>query len=417
MTIDDPRVIRVFDAIEVLASTDIATMDRAGLSDIAAARRLVVGFCDQIDLAVARRSRELEAEGKSESASDVLREGGRRSNRDAAAAAGRAETAEQLPSFGDALGEGTVTSGHLDALRNATARLTDEQKATFATHEAVLLKRAANISVERFERECRDLARMIVAESERDNGKTELDNQRDKNTIRSWIDRDTGMGHIHSELDPESHAKVLAAMRAKVRSLRHQQDQRSADDPLTPLTHEQLEAEAFVEIFTNSDALDTRVPEVIVLLDYQSLLDGWHPGTVSETVDGIPIPPDTVRRYCCSANIIPAVLGSNGQPLDVGAGSRLATPAQRRAVYTMYRTCAVPGCCTPVGDCEIHHLDEWITHQLTDLDRLLPLCTRHHHLVHEGGWRIDMNPDRVVTLYRPDGTLCLRGPTIDRLAG
>ena len=136
-----------------------------------------------------------------------------------------------------------------------------------------------------------------------------------------------------------------------------------------------------------------------MLLDHNTLVGGWHANSLCETIDGIPIPPETVRRYCCTANIIPAVLGSDGQPLDVGAGSRLATPAQRRAVYTMYRTCAIPGCCTPVGDCEIHHLDEWIHNRSTDLKRLLQLCKRHHHLIHEGSWRIDMDNQR--NLDRP----------------
>ena len=149
----------------------------------------------------------------------MLREKGRRSNRDAKAAAGRAETAAQMPTLGDALGDGAITAGHLDAIANATAKLTDDQKAAFATHEDVLRKRAARVSVEQFERECRDLARAIVAESEHDDGRSELERQRAKNNIRSWIDRETGMGHIHTELDPESHAKILASLHAKLRSL------------------------------------------------------------------------------------------------------------------------------------------------------------------------------------------------------
>ena len=416
MTVTDDRVQRAIEALEFLAAADIDEMDRAQLGDVMAARRLVVGFCDQIDVRVARRSRTLESEGKSESPADTLRDNGRRSNRDARAADKRSEVADQLPSLGDALGEGTITAGHLDAIANATAKLTDDQKATFATHEDKLRRRAGRVSVEQFERECRDLARSIVADSEKDDGKTELECQRERNNIRSWIDRDTGMGHIHTELDPESHAKILASINAKIRSLKHQQEQRSSDDPLAPLTHEQLEAEAFIELITGSDALDRRIPEVIVLIDYHTLVGDWHASSLCETIDGIPIPADTVRRYCCQANIIPAVLGSDGQPLDVGAGSRLATPAQRRGIYSMYRTCAVRGCCTPVGDCEIHHLDEWIHHQTTDLARLIPLCKRHHHLTHEGGWRIDTDENRVLTLYRPDGTLYTRGRTIDRLA-
>jgi len=38
-----------------------------------------------------------------------------------------------------------------------------------------------------------------------------------------------------------------------------------------------------------------------------------------------------------------------------------------------------PRLCTPISDCEIHHLDEWIVHELTDLKRLIPLCKHHRH--------------------------------------
>lgn len=33
-----------------------------------------------------------------------------------------------------------------------------------------------------------------------------------------------------------------------------------------------------------------------------------------------------------------------------------------------------------------------------------PLCSRHHHLVHEGAWTIHLAPDRTLTTTRPDGT-------------
>ena len=47
---------------------------------------------------------------------------------------------------------------------------------------------------------------------------------------------------------------------------------------------------------------------------------------------------------------------------------------------------------------------------------LIPLCSAHHHLVHEGRWTLTLQPDRTITLHRPDGTLFFEGPTIDRSA-
>ena len=51
----------------------------------------------------------------------------------------------------------------------------------------------------------------------------------------------------------------------------------------------------------------------------------------------------------------------------------------------------------------------------TDLDNLIPLCTEHHHLVHEGGWSLELHDDRTITLTRPDGTRSFSGRTTDRL--
>ena len=49
----------------------------------------------------------------------------------------------------------------------------------------------------------------------------------------------------------------------------------------------------------------------------------------------------------------------------------------------------------------------------TDLANLIPLCSRHHHVVHEGGWHLTLHPDRTIALRRPDGTLSFEGSTID----
>lgn len=413
--VEDARLTRVFEALEQLAAADIESMDRQSLDGVSAARRTVVAFCDAVDIGIARRSRQLAAEGRSEPAADVLRERGRRSGRDAAAAAGREEACEQLPSFEDALGDGTVTSGHVDALASVTSKLNDTDRAEFASHEDGLLRHAKKNSVEAFERECRNLGRTISAMNG-DDGRSELERQREKNNVRQWVDRNTGMGHLHAELDPESHALLWSAINNRLRTIKHQQDERAGDDPVAPLNHTQLEARAFVDLITGSGAIDRRVPEVIVLIDYATLVGALHDGSVCETSNGITVTPATVRRYCCEANIVPTVLGSAGEALDAGEAARLATPAQRRATFAMYRTCAFPSCQVPVDRCEIHHVDDWLHHRQTNLGRLAPLCCQHHHLIHEGGWSITMTSDRTINITRPDGTRHFAGITTDRQA-
>ena len=69
----------------------------------------------------------------------------------------------------------------------------------------------------------------------------------------------------------------------------------------------------------------------------------------------------------------------------------------------MYRTCAFNGCDITFNRCEIHHIRPWELAGLTDLINLLPLCSRHHHLVHEARWTLELAPDRTLTITEPDG--------------
>jgi hypothetical protein len=243
-------------------------------------------------------------------------------------------------------------------------------------------------------------------------GSDELTRQRAHNNLRRWIDRHTGMHHLHAELDPESAAKVWTAITHRLRTIHHQQ--RDDNDPTTALTYPQLEAKAFVELTTASTALDPHSPEVIVLIDLDTLQHGLHDNSVCETADGTPLPPSAARRLCCNANLIPVVLDGDSEALDVGRAKRLATPAQRRALHTMHATCAWPDCGVPIDRCDIHHPDDWLSGGPTNLDNLIPICTRHHHLIHDGHWQLTLAPHRTLTITRPDGTTHHTGTTTNR---
>jgi Domain of unknown function (DUF222) len=103
------------------------------------------------------------------------------------------------------------------------------------------------------------------------------------------------------------------------------------------------------------------------------------------------------------------VIHTPGQ-LDLGRTTRLASKAQRRALRVMYPTCAVPGCCVRFQYTNAHHVIWWEWGGLTDIGNLLPLCSRHHHLVHEGGWHLSLDGQRVLTITLPDGTQLSNAP-------
>ncbi len=73
----------------------------------------------------------------------------------------------------------------------------------------------------------------------------------------------------------------------------------------------------------------------------------------------------------------------NEEILDAGRTQRLATVRQRKAVLARQGDeCAAPGCHNT--HLEIHHVIWWSSGGKTNLDNLIGLCSRCHHLLHRG---------------------------------
>jgi hypothetical protein len=119
---------------------------------------------------------------------------------------------------------------------------------------------------------------------------------------------------------------------------------------------------------------------------------------------GTPLQPGTARRLACDAGLLPVVLGTNSELLDVGRLHRLVTPAIRRALNIRDGGCRFPGCDRPVTWCDAHHLKSWLLGGPTSVDNMLLLCRRHHVLVHEHGWSIRLEKHTgIVTATDPAG--------------
>jgi hypothetical protein len=310
-----------------------------------------------------------------------------------------------MASFEAALAAGEIDVAHVDAVVVALRRLeTDEVLAGFVAREVMLLGYARVERPDRFRRRCSDVVRRLL----RDHGVREAERQRTASRVRQWLQRESGMGHLHVELDPERYEKFVTALDAKIDELRR----RSAN---ADKSFDELRVEAFMELVTASSAVGVRVPEVLVVVDEVTLRTGvFGSASVSETVSGLGLTPEAVRRLACDGGVVPVVMGGAGVPLDVGRKRRLATRAQRQALRAMYATCAHPQCERPFSWCRIHHLVWWELGGVTDLANLLPLCDQHHHQVHEGGWTLSMTPERVITWRTPGGTVWFVGDTRDR---
>ena len=91
-----------------------------------------------------------------------------------------------------------------------------------------------------------------------------------------------------------------------------------------------------------------------------------------------------VRRLACTAKLIPAVLGTTPEVLDLGRSARLFSPAQRKAMIIRDRECRAHGCTIPATWCEAHHAAKpWAHGGRTDLNDGVLLCSWHHHRAHD----------------------------------
>ncbi len=131
--------------------------------------------------------------------------------------------------------------------------------------------------------------------------------------------------------------------------------------------------------------------------------------------DGAMISPGELRRLCCDAELVPCVLGSASEVLDLGRSVRLVSPKLRRALELRDGGCTFPGCDSPPSRCEAHHIVPWYAGGPTALNNLVLLCPHHHGVVepprfHTGPppnrWQVKMGADGIPEFIRPAG---LRG--------
>lgn len=106
------------------------------------------------------------------------------------------------------------------------------------------------------------------------------------------------------------------------------------------------------------------------------------------------------RRLACTAKVIPAVLGTDSEVLDLGRGARLFSAAQRKALRIRDRRCRAEGCTVPAPWCEAHHRRPWSEGGTTDLADGVLLCGFHHHRAHDGRYLSTALPNGDVRFSR-----------------
>jgi hypothetical protein len=174
-------------------------------------------------------------------------------------------------------------------------------------------------------------------------------------------------------------------------------------------SQQQRQADALLELCGRQldsgrlPVVNGRKPHVTVVVQAATL--AGEPGSPAAELEGAgPLSGETAKRLLCGGSASVLTVDEKSAPLDLGRTRRLATEAQRRALVARDKHCRWPGCSWEARFCEAHHLDAWSVGGATNVRRMVLLCkSKHHPLVHEGGWRLVEGENGRLEARPPDG--------------
>ena len=312
-------------------------------------------------------------------------------SREAREVVSRGLVTEAAPEMGAVLASGDTTAAHVDALGRGL-KIAGAERDAFMAHLPELVEASTTMSASQFDQLVKETAKSVVA----DDGLSTFERQKRETFFKMRSEAD-GCLSVSGKFDPISASILKSKIGRLVENMFHSGDKKVPVEVMSwiePNDHRQ--AQALVALVNGASETASDVPsraEIVVHVDLETLQQGLHAGGTCRTALGADLPVETVRRFACEAEILPVVLDGRSVPIDVGRSKRLATVHQRRALEAMYPTCAIPDCEVIFDHCNVHHIEYWENGGSTDLNNMVPLCSRHHHAAHEGGWKLKLDPD------------------------
>ncbi|MDX6253924.1 MAG: hypothetical protein QOJ11_258 [Frankiales bacterium] len=328
----------------------------------------------------------------------------------AAGIVGAARLAERMPALGGVLAQGKIGVEHLQAVASGAAHVPAEELAKSDTT-------LANLAPHVRPSDMRQAAKVIQARVDADS--VDQDAAYLHESRRLTLAKTFGDAyHLEGLLEPEAGAALAAALEPLM-ARRGEEDTRNPAqrraDALIELTGAALRAASLPDCGGDRPRLTflvrTGAPSLLPALgDLAGAVTGRGSGAlfsgsqVGVSAFGDPdnmglligttglLPFETIARIGCDADINVATVNELGEILNFDRTRRDPSPAQRRALVLRDQGCVFPGCDRPPALCQVHHLIWWIRGGKTNLDNLALICEYHHHLLHEGGWRIERVP-------------------------
>ena len=274
-----------------------------------------------------------------------------------------AEALRELPHLRRASHEGRLSASQLRWVAKFATPQTDEgwaRRAPSMTPNQLKLEHERQCRARRQEAESSHAARYLAT---------------------AWDERRTTF-HLEGSLGADQGAAVEAALVGAARAI--------APDPGAQDPRAARMADAMVALVTSSR--DGPAKHTVVVHTDVKTLTGTVDGTrgLAETAWGVQLQAQTLRRMACMARVRAAV-ERDGSLIGLVSASRGPTEGQMEALWFRDRHCVFPGC-EAKRFVEAHHITHWADGGPTTLENLCLLCTRHHRMLHEGGWTIRGRP-------------------------
>ena len=311
----------------------------------------------------------------------AVREHSGQSTRGSRAEVETAEKLRDLPGVRKAFGNGEITFGHAKIIADTAERAN--------INEGKLVDLAKEQPVDVFAR----TARRHEQEQSGDDGASRLEQQRQARKAGIRVDVSDGMTVLWARFDPITGQRIRNILSSETNKMWRE------EDPKQRLTPQQRMADALADLLCSPGKgrkAKKSGADLLLIASYdtkgQQIRD-------ARLADGTPVPVAAFRDMACEGKVVPAVFDTQGQPLWVGRGKRLATPGQRLALIARDRRCV--GCGADPAWCQAHHIVPWSADGPTDMENLCLLCSRCHHRVHDENWQIHRTPEGKYVMSPP----------------
>ncbi len=291
-----------------------------------------------------------------------------------------------LPATAAALGEGALGAEHVEVITRFTRELPSHVRAADREAAEESMVEAARMVDSRALARIADRIRTVL---DRDGAPPDDREPAEPVNELHLLTRRNGRLAVRGEFAPESSA-LIAAVISPLSKPRPADD--SGPDPRSAAERQGdalVEALHFVADEGRLPSEGGEKPHIMVTVALDTLRIGNTPpaGHDRAVLDGVgPIDAESARRIACDARIIPVVLGSRSEPLDLGRASYTVSTALRRALVLRDGGCAFPECDRNHRVCHSHHIRHWADDGPTELGNLVLLCGRHHRLIHHSEW-------------------------------